>query len=95
MAHARVAERGFPQSAVFIVLAVLVAVMLAAIAAFAILDPFGLRAPAISEVRTTPAVIDSGRQWEFQRLQQGGYVNPVLDSGRQWEIERLQQSGAN
>ena len=95
MAHARAAERGFPQSATYIILTVLAAVMLAGIAAFATLDPFGLRAPAINEVSTTPAVIESGRQWELQRLQQGGIANPVLDSGRQWELERLQQGSAN
>ena len=93
MAHARVAERGIPQSAITIIFTVLAAVFLAAVAAFAILDPLGLGAPAEFEVRTTPAVLESGQQWEAQRLQQGGYVDPVAQSGRQWELERLQQSG--
>jgi hypothetical protein len=95
MAHARVAERGFPYSAAYLILAVLAAVMIAAVAAFVTLDPFGLRAPAVVEIHTTPAVMESGRQWELQRLQQGGYVDPVFDSGRQWELERQQQSGVN
>lgn len=93
MAHARVAERGIPQSAITIIVTVLAAVFLAAVAAFAILDPLGLGAPAEFEVRTTPAVLESGQQWEAQRLQQAGYVDPVAQSGRQWELERLQQSG--
>ena len=94
MAHARRAEPAYyPQSAIYFVTAAVAAVLLTIIAAFAGFDPFGIRTSVDQRITTNPAVVESGRQWELQRLQQGGYVDPVMESGRKWELQRLQQSG--
>ena len=93
MAHAQQAERAFPQSAITLVAAALVAVLLAGIVALS--NPFGLRAPVSDRIQVDPAVVEAGRQWELQRKQQSGYVDPVIEAGREWERQRKQQSGTS
>jgi hypothetical protein len=93
MAHAQQAERAFPQTAISIAAAALAVILLAGIVAFSTMNPFGVLAPAGDRIQIDPAVIESGRQWELQRKQQSGYVDPVIESGRQWELQRKQQSG--
>jgi hypothetical protein len=92
MAHARRAEPAIPQSASYFATAAFAAALLTLIVALA-LDPFGIRAPAGHPSPMSPALIESGQQWELQRLQQGGHVDPLLGSGRDWERQRRQQGG--
>jgi hypothetical protein len=57
--------------------------------AFSTVDPFRFRAPA-GGIHVTPAVTESGHQWELERLQQSGYVDPVTVTGDEWERQRRQ-----
>lgn len=92
MAHAQPAERPFANVPASFVPAAVLAVVLAAIVAIAALGPFGLFSPG-DRIVIDPAVIEAGRQWELQRKQQSGWVDPVIESGREWERQRKQQSG--
>lgn len=92
MAYAPQADRGFPLSVIHFAAAALAAVLLAGIVAMATLDPFGFGAGVDSPIQLSPAVLESGRQWELERLQQLGYVDPLVEDGRDWERERRQQT---
>jgi hypothetical protein len=92
MAHAQRAERASSQTAITLAAAAFLAVLLAGIVALSALDPFGFPAPA-NGFRVTPAVAESGQQWEVQRMQQTGYVDSVTVTGDDWERQRRQQSG--
>lgn len=92
MAHAQSAERPFANVPAPIVPAMVFAIVLAAIVAIAALGPLGLFTSG-DRIVVDPAVIESGRQWELQRKQQSGWVDPVIESGREWERQRKQQSG--
>jgi hypothetical protein len=93
MAHAQQAERAFPLTAISLAAAAVAAVLMAGIVAFSTVSPSGLFAPVSDRIEIDPIVVESGRQWELQRKQQSGYVDPVIESGRQWELQRKQQSG--
>jgi hypothetical protein len=93
MAHAQQAERALPQTAVSLLAAAVAGVLLAGIVAFSTMNSSGLFAPVSDRIQIDPAAVESGRQWELQRKQQSGYVDPVIESGRQWELQRKQQSG--
>ena len=71
MAHAQRAERDSSQTAITLAAAALLAVLLAGIVALSALDRFGFPAPA-DGFKVTPAVAESGQQWEIQRMQQSG-----------------------
>ena len=95
MAHARQADRAFPQSVIYFAAAALAAVVLTGIVGIVTLDPFGFGLGIDRPGHITPAVLESGRQWELQRKQQSGYVDPLVQYGRDWERQRRQQSGAH
>lgn len=92
MAQARQADRAFPQAVILFAAAVLAALVLSAMLATGILQPFG---PSTPELRQpSQAVLQSEASWLSQRLAQNGYIDPATRSAREWERQRLQQSGA-
>jgi len=95
MAHARQADRAFPQAAIYLLAAVAAATLVMVILLVGALGPLGLRTPAVDGIQVDPAVIDAGRQWELQRKAQSGYLDPLIQAGRDWEQQRKQQSGAS
>src|SRR5688572_22240590 len=95
MAHARQADRAFPQAASYLTAAMAAAILVIAVVAIAAFGPFGAQAPDLNGLRVNQAVLDSGAQWELERRAQSGYVDPVLDSGDDWERQRDQQSGGS
>jgi hypothetical protein len=93
MAHARQADRAYPQFTINPIVAAVAAVLVTGIIAFAAVDPLGLQRPSVGAPGSVnPAVLEAGRQWELERKAQGGYIDPVLESGRDWELQRKQQS---
>ena len=95
MAHARQADRAFPQAANYIVAAMAAAILVTAIVAIAAFGLFRVQAPDLDGLGVNQAVLDSGAQWELERRAQSGYVDPVLESGDDWERQRDQQSGGS
>ena len=91
MAQARTAERTLPQAAYLVPVTLAVALVLGVILAFGMI---GLPSIDIGTLgtETSPTVIQSGQDWEAQRLQQSGYTDPVTRSGQDWEAQREQQS---
>jgi hypothetical protein len=94
MAQTRQAERGIPQSAFYLAAAVVAAIVLSAMVATGSLNLFEARAPIVDRGGVNPAVIQAEREWERQRHQQSGYVDPLIKAGQEWERQRQQQSGA-
>jgi hypothetical protein len=86
MTHARHTVQAIPLTALAF-LAAVAAVVLVGVVALTTVEPFGLGALG-DDLAVSPAVVDSGIQWELERRQQYGYVDPVLDSGDQWERQR-------
>jgi hypothetical protein len=90
MTHARHADPAVPLTAIYFLAAALAAVVLITVVAVTTLEPFGFGARGEDLPGVSPAVVDSGIQWELERRQQYGYVDPVVESGDQWERERRQ-----
>ena len=90
MTQARHADSAFPLSTISMIGAALAAVVLVGAVAVATLAPQRLDLVADDPITVSPAVIASAQQWELERRQQYGYVDPVLESGEQWERERRQ-----
>jgi NAD/NADP transhydrogenase alpha subunit len=42
-----------------------------------------------------PALVQAEREWQRQREQQGGYVDPLTQAEREWEQQRQQQSASD
>jgi len=95
MAQARQADRPIPQSAIYLAAVLIAATALAAVLLLGMLLPDRGVAPATDRGEVSPAVLEAGREWQRQREQQGGFVDPVIQSGRDWEEQRKQQSGAS
>ena len=94
MAQATQAPRTIPQAPTYplaAVGAILAAILVAGTIAFAAIDPFGLRGPSVGSP-ISPAVLESGAQWELQRRLQAGDVDPLTEAQREWERQRRQQS---
>ncbi len=91
MAHARQADRAFPQAAIYLLAALAAATLVMVIVLAGALGPFAVRTPATDGIQVDPVVIEAGRQWELQRKAQSGYVDPVIQAGRDWEQQRKQQ----
>lgn len=92
MAQARQADRALPQTAIF------AAILVAAALAGAMLATGTLNLPATHSGApdrggVSPALIQAERDWELQRRQQSGWMDPVVEAGREWERQRKQQSG--
>ena len=90
MTQAHPADQAFPLTAISILAAALAAVALVTVVAITTLEPFGFGARGDDLPGVSAAVVNSGIQWELERRQQYGYVDPVLQSGDQWERERRQ-----
>lgn len=92
MAQATQAGRAIPQAPNYLLAAVgaiLAAILVAGTIAFAAIAPFG--GPSDDPV-VNPAVFESGTQWELQRRQQSGDVDPLTEAQREWERQRRLQS---
>jgi hypothetical protein len=92
MAHARQADRALPQAAIFLFATLVTVIALGAIVAY---TAFGVRVdlPTADRAPSNPALLESGRQWEVERRQQMGEIDPLTRYGRDWEKERRQQGG--
>ena len=93
MAHARQADRAFPQSAIYFAAAALAAVVLTGIIGLVTLDPLGFGGGVDRPSRISPALREAGLQWELQRKQQYGHLDPLIQAGRDWERRYKQISG--
>lgn len=91
MAHARHAERAFPQVGAYIT--IVAALLVSGTLALFAFEPLKLQGPTAEVPPLTPALVEAGQQWELQRKAEMGYVDPIIDSGRDWEEQRRQQSG--
>lgn len=92
MADVRSAERYQPRPAIPSIQAAVLAVIVTAlvvIGTFSLVRAVGGLGDGVT---VSPAVLESGRQWELQRRQQSGEIDWVLESGREWERQRKQQS---
>ena len=94
MAQARQADRGIPQAVIFMVAALVAAVVVSAVLMVGNLNLFGPSSAGDRGAAST-AVLRSERSWLDQRLAQSGHVDPAVRSAREWERQRLQQSGAS
>lgn len=94
MAQARQADRGgIPQAVIYMVAALIAAVV---ISATLMAGNFNLFGPSAAGDRgeASAAVLRSERSWFQQRLVQSGHTDPAVRSASDWERQRLQQSGA-
>ncbi len=93
MAQARRADRGIPQAVIFMVAALVAAVVVSAVL---MVGNFNLFGPSIvgDHGEASAAVLRSEQSWLQQRLAQSGEFEPAVRSARDWERQRLQQSGA-
>lgn len=94
MAQARQADRAMPQ------VATLATILVAAMLAVAMLATGTLNLPGTplgtqDRGEVSPALIQAGQDWELQRKQQSGWVDPVILAGRDWERQRKQQSAGS
>jgi hypothetical protein len=85
-------DPAFPPTTIYVVAAALAAVILTLTVAFVALNPFRIGAPGNGMHNVDPALIEAGRQWELERKQQSGWIDPVIESAREWERQRNQQS---
>lgn len=95
MAQARQAVRQLPHTAVYLAAALIAAVTIGVVVALGMLGPMRLEQPATDRGQLSPALIQAGRDWQLQREQQGGFVDPLTQAGRDWETQRKQQSGTS
>lgn len=93
MAQARQVIRAFPASAYFLSAALVALIVLGAMVGTGTLNLFGTPATTVDGGQTNAALIEQGRSWELQRMQQNGYVDPLSRSGSDWERQRRQQAG--
>jgi hypothetical protein len=91
MAQARQAERSIPQAAFLFPAALAAALVLGLIVAFGMIALPRVDVGTLGNV-TSPAVIQSGHEWQVQRAQQSTYGYALLQSGVDWEAQRIQQS---
>ena len=93
MAQARQADRGIPQTVIFMVAALVAAVVVSAVLMAGNVNLFGPSSVG-DRGEASAAVLRSERSWFQQRLAQSGQLEPAVGSARDWERQRLQQSGA-
>jgi hypothetical protein len=92
MAQARPIDRTTSQPFIYLVAALIAALVLGATMAIGNFGFFGPSTPNTTGA-ASPAVLRSEASWLSQRLAQSGYIEPAVRSARAWEYERLQQSG--
>ena len=93
MAQARQAERSIPQAAFLFPAALATALVLGLIVAFGMIALPRVDVGTLGNA-TSPAVMQSGHDWQVQRAQQASYGYALLQSGVDWEAQRIQQSSA-
>ena len=87
------ARRAIGNGAIYFAIAAAAAILLVTTILVVAPVPAFTEAPANDAQVVSPAVLNSAREWERQRLQQSGaYVDPARESAREWERQRLQQS---
>lgn len=94
MTHALPSQRPLPAVATRPIAAAVVAAILTGILVLGALGLFDAPMPARDPSPVNPSVIEAGRQWELERRQVSGHVDPAIASGTQWELERRQLSTA-
>lgn len=95
MAQAHQADRAMPQVAIYLLAILVGVVVIVAVLASGTLNFAGADSTFGDRWEVSPATLQAGRDWEMQRKQQSGYVDPVIQSGREWERQRKQQSGGS
>jgi hypothetical protein len=90
MAHARQAQRTFPQVAIYPIIAAVAAILVAAFVAFSTLSPVGLPQPAVEAPNVDPALREAEARWELHRKLQSGDLDPLTKAEREWERLRRQ-----
>ncbi|MGH2417557.1 MAG: hypothetical protein ACRDFY_04420 [Candidatus Limnocylindria bacterium] len=92
MAHARQAERAFPQAAMYFLAAVIATILVSGTMVFTGIDPFGVLRPAVEAPNVDPALRDAEARWELHRKLQNGTLEPLQQAEREWERQRREQS---
>ena len=92
MTYAPAAERSIPQVPKFPFVAIIAAVVITGIVAFAALTGLGTR--TADQAGFSRHVLASQRMWEVERLAQLGYMDPADRSAREWERQHRQLSGS-
>ena len=91
MTQARQAERSIPQAAFLFPAALAAALVLGLIVAFGMIALPRVDVGTLGNV-TSSAVVQSGQDWQAQRIQQSTYEFGLIQSGYAWETQRAQQS---
>lgn len=92
MAYARGAVRLIPQTAIYLAVALAVAFTVGVIVFVGLLGPTPVPERSIDRGELSPALVQSGRDWQLQREQQS-VAGPLIRDGREWQLQREQQSG--
>ena len=91
MTQARQAERSIPQAAFLFPAALAAALVLGLIVAFGMIALPRVDVGTLGNV-TSSAVVQSGQEWQAQRIQQSTHEFGLMQSGYAWETQRAQQS---
>ena len=91
MTQARQAERTIPQAAFLFPAALATALVLGLVVAFGMVALPRVDLGAMGN-DTSPAVTQSGHEWQAQRLQQSTHEYGLIQSGVDWETQRIQQT---
>ena len=91
MTQARQAERSIPQAAFLFPAALAAALVLGLIVAFGMIALPRVHVGTLGNV-TSSAVVQSGQEWQAQRVQQSTHEFGLMQSGYAWETQRAQQS---
>jgi hypothetical protein len=95
MAQARRADRAISQAAIYSAAALISAIVLTAMVGTGTLNIFGVGSSSVAPDGANPALLQAGHDWEVQRRQQMGEVDPLVKYGQDWERQRRQQSGSS
>lgn len=95
MAQVRRADRAISQAAIYFAAAVIAAIVLTAMVATGTANIFGVGSSPVAPDGANPALLQAGHDWEVQRRQQMGEVDPLVKYGQEWERQRRQQSGSS
>ena len=95
MAQARRADRTISQAAIYFDAALITAIVLTVMVATGTLNIFTAGSSSVAPDGANPALLQAGHEWEVQRRQQMGEVDPLVKYGQEWERQRRQQSGSS
>lgn len=91
MAQTRQAERSIPQPAYLFFAALAAALVLGIIVAVGMIALPRVDVGTLGNA-TSPAVMQSGQNWQAQRAQQSTYGYALIQSGVDWDAQRAQQT---